>query len=103
MSEEPDKTKEGLAVLASLALFVPMVLWKAAVTFWLWAWFAAPLGLPRIGYWHMAGVLLLFSVANGTRVDMKQPATQTLKVSAIVTVGLGVAALFGLWFRAAMF
>lgn len=52
-----------------LLLAVPMiaalgVTLRAWVVWKMWRWFAVPLGAPRVGMWHLAGIALMFWIVT---------------------------------------
>ena len=61
-STQPNDPTFGLFVFALLVSILAS-LWKAYVFFELWGWFAVPLGLPEITYWHAFGLATLMIVA----------------------------------------
>ncbi len=58
----PDPTLlRRLFSLAALKVLLPFA--RAFVFQHLWLWFAVPLGLPALGFWHAAGLTLLLGMA----------------------------------------
>lgn len=48
------------AFLMHLFVFMPAsTVTNGLATMWLWQWFAAPLGVPAIGFWHAIGITIL--------------------------------------------
>lgn len=86
--------KIGLLLLAVTHLVLRIV----APTL-LWRWFAVPFGLPEIGFMHMFGLLLLFTVFTYEKdgdVKTTTPKKLAENVSLLLTallLGLGVSYL----------
>ena len=53
--------------LSFLVIWAINVFWGGFVAATLWGWFAVPLGVPAITFWHAAGLGALLSVFLGSR------------------------------------
>lgn len=52
---------------AAWLLLLPIDLLRAVIMADLWLWFAAPLGAPAVGVFHMAGALMVWHVLRRPR------------------------------------
>jgi hypothetical protein len=86
--------------LAFVALWAINVFWSGYVASTLWEWFAVPLGVPPITFWHAAGLGALLSVFLGARglpqVD-KSEAGATLLLGFVYSVFIPLLSLAAGW------
>jgi uncharacterized membrane-anchored protein YitT (DUF2179 family) len=49
---------------------------EVGITLLLWRWFAVPMGLPALGYWHLFGLNILFSLFSWRFLNHQQMNTE---------------------------
>jgi len=73
-------------ICTTLLLFI---FWGAYVASVLWGWFAVPLGVKPITYWHAVGLWCLLAAFIGLRSDDDKD--QTMAYTAWKSAGMNVA------------
>jgi hypothetical protein len=64
VNDEPIDTLDTAAAFVALALLPLLMAARAAVLMVLWGWFVVPLGVPALGFWGAAGMVLVVDVAR---------------------------------------
>lgn len=90
-----------LSYLVGGIVAVALLIAQGAVIWFLWAWFAAPLGAPvLLNWWHAFGLILLARIVSSPlSIETKQHPELNIQIGKLVTyagllgIGWGVAGM----------
>jgi hypothetical protein len=92
--EKSDGADTTVLLICS-ALIAPLFMWKGYTLSVLWSWFVVPLGLPAVGMWHAAGLLL---IVEASRARVEKEVSKTDVVEAVAVQAIAWAFALGLGF-----
>jgi hypothetical protein len=90
-----------LALVVTLLFSIPLCAYWGWIFSILWSYFVVPLGVPAIGSWHAAGLMLLVGLLKGSKPSETDPwkvlGYGILRVLVVGPLSLLFALLFRTW------